>query len=201
MKSSKRLNSETKSHILDAAKASLLEHGYSGLSTRKVAVAADAPLSQIHYHFGSKRNMILELLETENRRLLERQAEMFDAETPLWKQWEEACDYLEEDLASGYVRVLNEMIAAGWSDEGIAVAVQRQVISWFDLLASVAARVQHRFGGFGPFTAQEWAALAGLPFLGAETVILLGIPEEKLPARSALRKVALVIRSMEERDM
>jgi hypothetical protein len=126
---------------------------------------------------------------------------MFDAEAPLWKQWEEACDYLEEDLASGYVRVLNEMIAAGWSDEEIAVAVQRQVISWFDLLASVAARVQHRFGGFGPFTAQEWAALAGLPFLGAETVILLGIPEEKLPARSALRKVALVIRSMEERDM
>ena len=45
------------------------------------------------------------------------------------------------------------------------------------------------------------AALAGLPFLGVETVILLGIPEEELPARSALRKVALVIRAMEDRDM
>ncbi len=201
MKSSKRLNSETKSHILDAAKASLLDHGYAGLSTRKVAAVAQVPLSQIHYHFGSKRNMILELLETENRRLLERQAEMFEGDAPLWKQWEEACDYLEEDLGSGYVRVLNEMIAAGWSDEEIAVAVRQQVRGWFDLLASVAARVQHRFGGFGPFTAQEVAALAGLPFLGAEMVILLGIPEEALPARSALRKVALVIRAMEDRDM
>jgi len=201
VKSSKRLTSETKSQILQAAKASLLEHGYAGLSTRKVAVAADVPLSQIHYHFGSKRNMILQLLETENRRLLERQAEMFEGEAPLWKQWEEACDYLEEDLASGYVRVLNEMMAAGWSDDEIAVAVRQQVVGWFDLLASVAARVQDRFGGFGPFTAQEVAALGGLPFLGAETVILLGIPEQALPARSALRKMAVVIRAMEEGDM
>lgn len=200
-KSSRPADSETKSHILDAAKQSLLEHGYAGLSTRKVAAAAQVPLSQIHYHFGSKRNMILELLETENRRLLDRQAEMFDAEAPLWKQWEQACDYFEEDLASGYVRVLNEMIAAGWSDDEIAVAVRQQVRGWFNLLASVAARVQQRFGGFGPFTTQEMAALAGLPFLGAETVILLGMAEEQLPARSALRKVALVIRSMEEQDM
>jgi len=201
VKASKQLTSETKMQILQAAKASLLEYGYSGLSTRKVAVAAEVPLSQIHYHFGSKRNMILELLDTENQRLLERQAEMFEGETPLWKQWEEACDYLEEDLASGYVRVLNEMIAAGWSDEEIAVAVRRQVVGWFDLLATVAARVQDRFGGFGPFTAQEVAALGGLPFLGAETVILLGIPEQALPARSALRKVAMLIRAMEEGDV
>ncbi|GMQ97760.1 MAG: hypothetical protein BMS9Abin17_0262 [Acidimicrobiia bacterium] len=201
MKSSERLNSATKSSILDAAKATLLECGYAGLSTRKVAVAADVPLSQLHYHFGSKRNMMLELLETENRRLLERQAEMFEGEAPLWKQWEQACDYLEEDLASGYVRVLDEMIAVGWSDDEIAVAVRRQVRGWFDLLASVAERVQHRFGGFGPFTAQEVAALGGLPFLGAEIVILLGIPEEALPARSALRKMSLVIRAMEEGDV
>lgn len=200
MKSSKRPNSETKSHILDAAKASLLENGYTGLSTRKVAAVAQVPLSQIHYHFGSKRNMILELLETENRRLLKRQTELFEGEGPLWKKWEEACDYLDEDLASGYVRVLNEMIAAGWSDDEIAGAAQRQIRGWFDLLTSVAARVEHRFGGFGPFTAQEVAALAGLPFFGAEMVILLGMSEDALPARSALRKVALVIRSMEERD-
>jgi len=79
--------------------------------------------------------------------------------------------------------------------------VRRQVVGWFDLLATVAARVQDRFGGFGPFTAQEVAALAGLPFLGAETVILLGIPEQALPARSALRKMAVLIRAMEEGDV
>jgi len=190
--------SETKSRILDSAKAALLELGYSGLSTRKVAATAGVPLSQIHYHFDSKQNMILELLEAENQRLLERQTEMYEGDVPLWKQWEEACDYLEEDLASGYVRVLHEMIAVGWSDNEIASAVRRQVRAWCDLLSSVADRVEHRFGGFGPFTVLEVSALTCLAFFGAESVILLGVPERQIPARSALRKVALVIRSLEE---
>ena len=43
---------------------------------------------------------------------------------PLWRQWERACDYLDDDLESGYVRVLQEMIAAGWSDAEVAAAVR-----------------------------------------------------------------------------
>ena len=35
---------------------------------------------------------------------------------PLWQRYEQACDFLEDDLESGYVRVLQEMIAAGWSN-------------------------------------------------------------------------------------
>jgi hypothetical protein len=34
-----------------------------------------------------------------------------------------ACDYLEEDLASGYVRVLQEMLAAGWAEPALAEQV------------------------------------------------------------------------------
>ena len=44
---------------------------------------------------------------------------------PLWQRWERACDYLDEDLASGYVRILQEMMAAGWSNPEIAAAVRR----------------------------------------------------------------------------
>ena len=39
----------------------------------------------------------------------------------------------------------------------------------------------------------------GMPFLGAESAILLGITETDLPARSALRKVGLVLRSFDDR--
>ena len=38
----------------------------------------------------------------------------------------------------------------------------------------------------------------GLPFLGAESIILLGFTESELPARSALRKLGDVIRTREE---
>ncbi|HEY6570443.1 MAG TPA: hypothetical protein VIZ22_09145, partial [Candidatus Limnocylindrales bacterium] len=110
----------------------------------------------------------------------------------------QACDFLEADLESGYVRVLQEMIAAGWSDPEVASAVREFVGGWYRLLAEVAERVSGTRGGLGPFTPTEVAALMGLPFLGAESIILLGFTETELPARSALRKLGDVIRVMEE---
>ena len=190
----------TGSKILRAAKESLLERGYAQLSTRSIAETAAVPLSQIHYHFGSKQDLVLAVLEDENRRLLERQAEMFRRELPLWKRWEQACDYLEEDLDSGYVRVLQEMTAVGWSNQQVAAAVRESLKGWFDLLAEVARRASERLGGLGRFTPAEAAVLAGAPFLGVEALILLGFTEEELPMRSALRKVGDLLRSLEGDD-
>lgn len=189
---------ETRGRILAAAKEALLDIGFSNLSTRKIAETAGVPLSQIHYHFGSKQNLLLGVLEEENRMLLQRQEQMYRSELPLWKQWEQACDFLEDDLDSGYVRVLQEMVAAGYSDMEIAAAVRDDLRGWFDLLTTVAERAADRFGGLGPFTPREVAALAGLPFLAAETLILLGMDEAVIPSRSALRKIGEVIRVLEE---
>ena len=122
-----RATADTRASILAAARARLLADGYANLSTRAVAEAADVPLSQIHYHFGSRQQLILALLEDENARLLERQRTMYGGPEPLWQQWERACDFLDEDVESGYVRVLMEMIAAGWSDEDVARRVREYV--------------------------------------------------------------------------
>ena len=193
-----RATADTRATILAAARERLLAVGYANLSTRAVAEAAEVPLSQIHYHFGSKQQLILAVLEGENARLLERQRTMYAGSEPLWRQWDQACDFLEADLESGYVRVLQEMIAAGWSDPEVASAVREFVGGWYRLLAEVAERVSGTRGGLGPFTPTEVAALMGLPFLGAESIILLGFTEAELPARSALRKLGDVIRVMEE---
>ncbi|HSJ84999.1 MAG TPA: TetR/AcrR family transcriptional regulator [Acidimicrobiia bacterium] len=188
---------KTRASILEAAKQALLDSGYSGLSTRKIAVAAGVPLSQIHYHFGSKQGLVLEVLEEENRKLLDRQKGMYSSDMPLWKQWEQACDYLEDDLDSGYVRVLQELMAAGWSNPEIAVAVKTMLHNWYLLLGEVAERAADRIGGLGPFTSAEAGFVAGSPFLGAEAMILLGITEEEVPIRSALRKFGEVLRRLE----
>ena len=70
---------DTRAAILAAARDCLLRDGFANLSTRNVAEEAGVPLSQIHYHFGSKRQLILAVLDAENARLLERQRAMFDA--------------------------------------------------------------------------------------------------------------------------
>jgi len=184
--------------ILAAAKSALLDAGYANLATRGIAEAAGVPLSQIHYHFGSKQKLVLAVLDLENQQRLARQAAMYQSNLPLWKQWQQACDFFDEDLDSGYVRVLMEMTAAGWSNQEIADAVSAEIQGWFDLLAEVAQRAAERFGSLGPFTPQEVAALAGLPFLGAEAVMLAGLDESKIAARPALRKIGELLRLAEE---
>jgi AcrR family transcriptional regulator len=185
--------------LLEAAEACLRAHGYAGLSTRKVAESAGMPLSQIHYHFGSKSALVLALLDHQNRRLLERQHATFAADMPLWKRWDMACDYLDEDLASGYVRILQEMAAAGWSNPEIASAIRRFLSGWYELLGKVAKEAALRFGSFDPLRPDDIACLIGNAFLGSETLLLLGFEEEGMPIRRALRRVGTVLRRWEER--
>jgi AcrR family transcriptional regulator len=190
---------DTRAAILAAARGRMLADGYANLSTRAVAEAAGVPLSQIHYHFGSKRQLILAVLDAENVRLLERQREMFDTPLPLWVRWERACDFLDVDIESGYVRILQEMIAAGWSDPEVAETVRRMIGGWYGLLAEVASREVERGADFGEFTPDEVAALMATPFLGAEELILLGVTETVLPMRSALRKVGRLLQRLDQK--
>ena len=189
---------DTRGLILDAARIRLLADGYGGLSTRKVADEAAVPLSQLHYHFGSKQGLILAVLEVENQRRLARQQNMYAEDAPLWQRYERACDFLEDDLDSGYVRVLQEMIAAGWSNEELGDAVRELLGGWYALLAQVAREAEQRYGRLGPFTAEEIGTLVGVAFLGAESLLLLGFDRNALPIRSALRRFSAVIREFEE---
>jgi AcrR family transcriptional regulator len=188
----------TRTLIIEAARRRLLADGYAGLSTRKVAEEAGVPLSQLHYHFGSKQGLILALFEEENRRRLDRQRSMYAEDLPLWQRYERACDFLEDDLDSGYVRVLQEMIAAGWSNKELGNAVRELLNGWFALLADVTRETEHRHGPLGPFTAEEAATLIGSAFFGSESLLLLGFDRELLPIRASLRRIGVMIRQFEE---
>ena len=188
----------TAAALLRAARACLLADGFARLSTRKVAQEAGVPLSQVHYHFGSRSGLVLAVLAEENERRLRRQTAMYSEDAPLWRRYEQACDFLEDDLESGYVRILQEMIAAGWSTPEVGVAVREMLRGWFELLTDVAAEAERRFGSLGPFTAAEMASLIGNAFLGSEALLLLGFDRGELPVRSALRRFGQVIRALEE---
>lgn len=188
----------TRRSILDAARDCIVSHGFAALSTRMIAEAASVPVSQLHYHFGGKQGVMLALLDQENARLLARQAAMYAEDLPLSKQWEQACDFLEDDLRTGYVAVLQQMMSAGWTDPEVAERVRERLLGWYRLLADVARTAAAELGGLGPFTPEEVAALVSDAFLGAEATILLGMSEEEFPSRSALRRVGTVIRRAEE---
>jgi AcrR family transcriptional regulator len=189
---------DTSATLLAAAKKVLRKGGYSALSTRDVATAAGVPLSQIHYHFGSKDGMMLALFEYLNDELLHRQQAMFgNPALKLSEQWDLACAYLDEDLASGYVRVLQELWAAGYSNPQIAKVVRAGILRWQDLLTTTARKAEERFGALAGLAPEDVAALVGAAFIGGEAYILLGAETRELPIRRALRGVGDLIRRLE----
>ena len=189
---------ETSTSLLEAAKKVLRQNGYAGLSTRDVAAVAGVPLSQIHYHFGSKQGMMLALFEYLNAQLLDRQNAMFgDADLKLSEQWDRACEYLDEDIASGYVRVLQELIAASWADAEVAKVIRAGIMGWSNLIAEVARKAERELGGLGPLTPEELAALVASAFIGAESLYLLGIEKKGSPLRESLRRMGDLIRIAE----
>jgi len=188
----------TRTTLLEAAKKVLRQNGYSGLSTRDVAAAAAIPLSQIHYHFGSKQGMVLALFEYLNAQLLYRQQALFgDPTLKLSEQWDRACDYLDDDIASGYVRVLQELIAASWADPEVAKVIRAGIMGWVELIVGVARKAEDALGGLGPFTPEEAGAFAGTAFMGSESMLLLGMEKKGSPIRKALRRVGDLIRISE----
>ena len=120
-----------------------------------------------------------------------------DTTLSLSQRWDRACDYLDEDIASGYVRVLQELIAASWSDAEVAKVVRAGLMGWFDLIADVARQAEKELGGLGPFSAEEVAALISSAFIGGESLYLLGAEKKGAPVRQSLRRVGDVIRIAE----
>jgi AcrR family transcriptional regulator len=191
---------ETNIALLDAAKKVLRQKGYSGLSTRDVAAQAGVPLSQIHYHFGSKQGLIMALFEYLNAQLLDRQNVLFgNSALKLSEQWDQACAYLDDDIASGYVRVLQELIAASWIDAEVAKVVRAGILGWIELITGLARKAERELGGIGPFSADELSALVASAFLGAESFYLLGLEKKGSPIRPALRRIGDLIRVLEAR--
>ena len=185
---------QTKTGILEAARQVLHDQGYAGLSTRNVAAAANVPLSQIQYHFGSKDGMLLSLYEYMNEQLLERQSTMFaDPNLSFSEKWAIACDYLETDLESGYVRVFQELMTVGWSNSDIGAAVREGLMGWFRLLTEQAQDMVARNKLNSIFPANELAALIGAAFIGVESAILLGLKEQEIPYRKSLRRFGELI--------
>jgi AcrR family transcriptional regulator len=188
---------ETRLRILDAAREVLLERGYSGTSTRAVAEQAGVPLSLVHYHFHEKRALLVAVLERQNDELLERQQVMFAAPGSLAEKWRTACAFLDEDIRSGYVRVLWELWAAGLADEALAERWRAATAGWRDLLTKTYADWADERGLDLPVPPRALATLTANVFQGIEIELLAGVDEDEAPHREVLDALGAIIEQAE----
>jgi AcrR family transcriptional regulator len=189
----------TRLRILDAARDVLLERGHGGTSTRAVAERAETRLSLVHYHFGGKQGLLIAVLERENEHLLERQRRLYATPGPLAEKWRTACAFLDDDLRSGYVRVLWELWAAGLAEPELADRWRAVMAGWRELLESVFASWSANLGLELPISPRVLASLVANIFQGIEIEILAGVSEEDAPHREALEMIGKLIEEAEAR--
>ena len=189
----------TRAQLIAAAAEVLREDGYGGASMRAVAERAGVQLSLVHYHFGSKRGLLVAVLEALTETLLERQHGMFSDDRSFADQWRTACDYLREDVRSGYVRILWELWAAGLSDPELAERWRATQRGWKDLIEERLERLEKEDGVELPMRPRALATLIGNLFEGAETEILAGVSEEDSPHLEALEACGELIARAERK--
>jgi AcrR family transcriptional regulator len=187
----------TRQRIVDAAREVLLTHGHSGTSTRVVADEAGVRVSLVHYHFGSKQRLLLTVLEQENEALLERQRALYATPGPLSDKWRTACDFLDDDIRSGYVRVLWELWSAGLADEALAAGWRDAMGAWRRLLESVFAEWSEERGIALPLRPRALSSLVANLFQGIEIELLAGVPPEDAPHREVLDALGALIERAE----
>jgi AcrR family transcriptional regulator len=138
---------QTENAFLDAAERLLIEVGYAGISTRRLAEEAGANHGLVHYYFGSMENLFMRVLERFTERLIARQREMYArSDISGLEKWRTAMDYLESDLAAGYPKIWLELQALGWNRPDIAERVSRVNAQWRAVLTEAFDEMMDEYG-------------------------------------------------------
>ena len=195
---------ETKAKILEAAYRRLATEGYAALSVREIARDAGVNHALINYHFQTKDQLVIAVLDEANRRLLERQTRMYAEAGGFAEKWAQARRFYQSDLASGFVRVQAELWAASLSNPGLREKFLPRLLAWKKVVlgaARDAASTVEASGGKlpAPFSAEVIATWISLFWLGMEFADLLGVKEEAGQHRAALDAMQKVLEALDAR--
>jgi AcrR family transcriptional regulator len=196
---------DTRAKILGAAFRRLATEGYAALSVREIAKDAGVNHALINYHFRTKDQLVIAVLDAANQRLLARQAAMYQAPGGFAQKWADARRFYESDLGSGFVRVQAELWAASLSNTELREKFLPRLLAWKQLvLAAVrealAAAQAHGVALPPAFTAEVIACWISEFWLGMEFADLLGVKEEQLTHRAALDAVQTLLEALDARS-
>jgi AcrR family transcriptional regulator len=132
--------------LLDAAEHVLVDVGYAGITTRRLAEEAGVNHGLVHYYFGSVENLLVRTLERFTARLISRQRAMYaDPEVPFIEKWRTAMRFLmSEDVA--YEKVWFELQALAWNRPELRERVDHVNAEWRAVLTEAFAEPREQYG-------------------------------------------------------
>ena len=142
--SARRTNEEL---LLDAAERLLVEVGYAGITTRRLAETAGVNHGLVHYYFGSNENLLVRALERFTERLIARQRELYAADEQFVEKWRTAMRYLMSEDAT-YEKIWLELQALAWNHADLRAQLADVNAQWRAVLTDALAE-PHRELGLG----------------------------------------------------
>jgi AcrR family transcriptional regulator len=181
--------SETRARIIEAALETVSEEGFSEATARAIARRGDFNQALIFYHFGSLANLLLEAFaETSAAQVARYRAAAADVSS-LSDLVEIARRLHADDLESGSVAAVTQLMAAASDPEE-----QRTILDRFEAWIELVQEALERVGGTMPVAsvvpAREAAYAIAAMFLGFELMAHLD------PERSEAASVFDVMASL-----
>lgn len=131
----------TKQRIIQAAFETLREDGYAGASARAIARRGGFNQALVFYHFGSVQALLLAALdETSAARLEGYRRAVADASGPTGLV-DTARRLHNEDLESGHITVLSEMVAGSVGNPELGREIVARMEPWLDLVEGAIAQL------------------------------------------------------------
>jgi AcrR family transcriptional regulator len=140
----KTARSAAEEALLDAAERLLVDVGYSGITTRRLAEEAGVNHGLVHYYFGSIENLLARVLERFTDRLIARQRAMYAADVPFIEKWRTAMRYLDEDRP--YQKIWYELQALAWNRPELRERVDHVNDEWRFVLTEALGEPRERYG-------------------------------------------------------
>jgi len=135
------VSEDTKDRIVLATIEALKADGYAGASARSIAARGGFNQALIFYHFGSVRGALLAALDrTSADRMAAYEAAAAGADDIAGLVAVATAIY-HEDLASGHIKVLAELIAGASTDAELGPAIVERVEPWIAFARATLLRV------------------------------------------------------------
>lgn len=139
----------TKERIVQAALQTIKEEGFAGTSARAIARRGEFNQALIFYHFGTLNDLLLTALDRTSEMRMTQYRERIAGIENIEGAVRVASDLYREDLASGHITVLSEMIAGSLDRPDLGPEIVERMQPWIELTSEVVSRVFDAHGGTG----------------------------------------------------
>ena len=171
-----RPRGQTRGRVVEAALEALKTRGYAGASTRAIAAVGGFQPGLIFYYFETLDDLLVEALAQSSNERLERYGAAVAEADSIERLLEVLADIYRDDVESGHIRVVSELVGASVTNAELAPRVVALMQPWVELAESTVERALEGSPLRGVASPRELALAAVTFYLGANLLTHL-VPE------------------------